>query len=158
MKKFLVLVMGIILSLFVSGTAFGAATPIALSVDPIQVWSKPFENVRVFTSSTTIAASGTAEFRIPALYSGGHILQARIVTATSTDFECIITGTDGNDEDDYDVALHAKDIDISYTWPIVVPQRYFNTSGEDYLYVTINNDDTVNATGAWYLILVEGDR
>ena len=160
MKKILGLIMGIILSLFVSGTAFGQA---AALLEPTgkakQISMNPGEKLRVYDFAT-LAAGASITYKIPMSYATGWITFARVVTATSIDFDAFLNGADNGTVDDYDLFLHAEDVNLSYTWPIIEPMRYFNTETVEgsYLFFTIENTDAANATGAGSLILAERDR
>lgn len=143
-----------------SGSAFGAATLIPDNETTEQkIQAKPRRDMYEYLSTTSVDVLSMEPFQIVTPEVHGLIVQARVKTGASTDCTIWISGSDDQTVDDLHNYALWKNINLSYTPSIPNagnPIVYVNRDAVEgkFLYVYVQNNDAVNATGPWGLNLI----
>jgi hypothetical protein len=106
-----------------------------------------------FTSNVSIAASASAEVEIT-IPNGYGILTEFAFESLSEDCDVFISEVTGSSATDVEVVLAFENINLGYR-PSITPSSYSNSSTKS-LFVNVVNNDAVNATGSWKLMLTFG--
>jgi len=100
---------------------------------------------------STVAAEGTQEFSINVPWFYGRILGWTVEPGASTDADVWVSEVTGAAITDATTRLAREGINLGYSFVLPAPEYY--VAVDRTLFVTVKNDDTVNATGTSYLFI-----
>ena len=153
MKKAILVLLA--MAILLLGTTAYAATAMTEVIGEKNLRVTPPEYLYVY-SGATVAADTTARFTVPLKYSNGYISFCRVTTGSSTSADIWLSGQDSYGVDGPYTYLHGTTIAGSFTFPIEKSKPYLNTEStvEEQLTLTFQNNDLANETLTWYLMLV----
>jgi hypothetical protein len=105
-----------------------------------------------FTSDVSVAASASTEVEIT-IPNGYGVITEVAFESLSEDCNVFISEVTGSSATDIEVVIDI-DVELGYR-PSITPSSYSNSSAET-LFINVVNNDAVNATGSWKLMLAFG--
>ena len=157
MRKLLFVLTACVLSVLMSAVSYAIYVPPAFPAGPAATLVTCTElqvsaNTRYICTIPTVAASGSAVFKVPTLKTAGKIDEPYFETL-STDCDIWLSGLDNAAYTEAPV-FHFTGINLTFN-PEIKARDYVNmdTVQVKFQYLTVDNQDAVNATGSSILIL-----
>lgn len=142
-KLFIILAMALLMA---APAVVSAATETLTADDKYPVNDPPTKYTYEYTTST-VAAEGTGRFKIPIPQIAGAVVHVKFKSA-STDCDVWGATKDNQSQGSIYEVFRMTDINLEYA-PEMQPQNFRNrdTTEAAFLYIAVQNNDTVNATG-----------